>query len=527
MGEPLAIVTGDPEDGPASFSRFLLPFSYRKERLDPQPAEAPLFVRASPPANYRRQYLTFETAQVLYERALWLELQRDGEPLSRPLTLYRPLGSGEERAISVELAAPRLVLFEWLAEPPKGKSEEDPFATGFLLVDLSFPKPGATLDDLCFVNELFRYWMRPFKEHPERKPYIEAMQEAPRSLEDWLGREVAPAPEADRYFDRWAWLLDRPCEVDGKLVRVVNGDAQNQARDWVERGKGRSGWVVYSDARSFVWTCAVVPHGGGHLAQERSWTCLLNVDAPGGGELSRFERRWTRERTYGRWVESGSLYGFTIHSGAAIVPPWTEPPLWQHFRESYFDQTLLLLYARVGLFRFSRWLAEVSARARDRGAGLIDRDLEQGLSRIRKSLTLFANLYQFPLLSNQQQGIEMYEKAREVMDIRELAEELQTQVDGSHELLDMLADQEEAKAARRLSLVAAVGLPVALAAGFLGMNTISQDLSEGKTPQQLEWTVALASLLIAGALVVFAYFAVDLWRSARKRFKVRKERRAP
>lgn len=542
MSEPLAIETGDPEDGPASFSRFLLPFSYRKERLDSPPAEAARFVPAAPPPCDRRQYLTFETAQVLYERALWLELRAGERGASRELTIYRPLGSGQERAIPVRLAAPRLVLFEWPAAAPKGeREEEDPFATGFLVVELAFPKPPVTLDDLCFVNELFRYWTRPFAEHAERKPYLRALREAPRSLDWWLDPATPKPPGEDPYFDRWAWLLSLPCDIEGTRWRLVSPEARaqpssdgqararagdhDQARQWAAKGHGKSGWVVYSDARAYVWTCAVLARGGGHLAEERAWTALLNVDPPGGGELSAFERGWVRERTYGRWVESGSLYGFTLHSGAAIVPPWREPPLWQHFRDSYFDQTLLLLYTRVGLFRFSRWLSDASARARDRGAALIDRDLEQDLSRIRKSLTLFANLYQFPLLSNQQQGVEMYEKAREVMDIRELAEELHTQVDGCHELLDMLADQAEAKAAVRLSFVATVGVPFALATGFLGMNVISEDLSQGRQPESLEWTVAGASLLVAIAMVVVAYRATHLGRLARRFFRSRKERR--
>ncbi|MGH8613413.1 MAG: hypothetical protein ACREYF_15710 [Gammaproteobacteria bacterium] len=62
-----------------------------------------------------------------------------------------------------------------------------------------------------------------------------------------------------------------------------------------------------------------------------------------------FEREWAKERTYRRWEEWGSYYGFNYHSGAMLGPPETNPPFWRHFAEVYFDQVLLLLYLRVSL----------------------------------------------------------------------------------------------------------------------------------------------------------------------------------
>jgi hypothetical protein len=294
----------------------------------------------------------------------------------------------------------------------------------------------------------------------------------------------------------------------------------------VASGGGKSGWVVYSDSRTFVWTCAVVESGGdGHIARGL-WTRLLNVDTAEWGTPSAFEREWVEERTYQRWVAAGSLYGFTLHSGAAVVPPQDEPPLWRHYRESYFDQTLLLLYTRVSLFRISRWLSEVSAAARDGEAGVQDEGLRHDLSRIRKSLTLFANLYQFPLLSNQQQGIELYSLARRIMDIEQLSAELGQQVNGSHELLEMLADQEEALAARRLNVVAASGAVLAVATGFLGMNIVAEGLAEGTWSWQgvKEWTILGVTVLAASGIF---FLAARRWKAIERYFFGKPSKEAP
>ena len=44
----------------------------------------------------------------------------------------------------------------------------------------------------------------------------------------------------------------------------------------------------------------------------------------------------------------------------------------------------------------------------------------QAFQSLRRDFAMFTNLYEFPLLSNQQQGVEMYEKARENMDVGQL-----------------------------------------------------------------------------------------------------------
>ena len=68
---------------------------------------------------------------------------------------------------------------------------------------------------------------------------------------------------------------------------------------------------------------------------------------------------WAAERTYRRWAHYGTLYGYTYHSGTMLSGPSYEPPTCQHFKEFYFEQALLMLYIRVGLFRFSKELTSL------------------------------------------------------------------------------------------------------------------------------------------------------------------------
>lgn len=176
-----------------------------------------------------------------------------------------------------------------------------------------------------------------------------------------------------------------------------------------------------------------------------------------------------------------------------------EPEIWKHFGEMYFDQTLLLLYLRVGSFRFSRRLGRISAKAQDTNErSKAKEEWQREFQNLRWSFALFTNLYEFPLLSNQQQGIEMYEIARKHMDVEEFFREIQEEIRSSHDYLAIQTGQEQTEITTLLTVVATLGLTVGLAIGFLGMNIATLTPEEGLT---IKWrwfsiTTAICLLLI-------------------------------
>jgi len=128
----IPIITGDPGgEKAASFTRFVLPFGYQPTLFPAAPPDAVFCEKTDPAEAFSRQYLTFETSAVLYERARWLVLKRPRQaPVNRRFTLWRA-----ERPIAVELAPPRMVLFEWPKRPGvEAVSEGDALRTGFLLL---------------------------------------------------------------------------------------------------------------------------------------------------------------------------------------------------------------------------------------------------------------------------------------------------------------------------------------------------------------------------------------------------------
>lgn len=453
----------------ASYTRFLFPFAYRpvvdRHPIRDEPCYKPLPLNESD-WNRRRRYFTRETADVLFKRARWFAIpQADWEnPEDQhpwPRRFKAALHSGE---LDVELAPPELVLFEWKAGTPK-QSAPDLFQTGFLLIEAHFPahQPSTpVLEDLLVFNERFRYWRAPFPTHAERMRSIVDSQ-------GLLGNSESEAPSEllSLYLDRWLRLLELPLisPDNGTRLRLFPEAWATRARKWwlSELTAGRDEdadppaehCLVYADNRAFTWTCALVEAGVSALptpsvaagllaAEDRGyWVKLLNVDAPEGSpeatnRVTAFEREWAADRTYKRWEHFGTLYGFNYHAGAMLAAPIADPPTWLHFREQYLDMVLLLLYLRVTLFRFSRALSDISEEARDaRGGWRAERRWRKRFEELRWRFSVFTNLYKFPLVSNQQQAIEMYSLARRFLDVDELFEEVEEEIASSHEFLDV------------------------------------------------------------------------------------------
>lgn len=521
----LRLICGEPEKKPASFSRFVFPFAYKVQKLAQHAPDQHHRLRYEAEAaiedaawqeslQERKDYFTFETQQVLFKRAQWLRMNAEawkdsdwGKPVCCPC---RDKTGGS--SIEVCLAPPRLVLFEWPRQDSGQEKEESLLQTGFLLVELYFPnlRPNAQPDltDLLEINEIFRCYRRPYKAHWQKfKKLLENM--VVKLKDSGSARTVSDCKEnyEEAYLDRWTNLLEFPLqcsEGDKQLVWRDRGKKETDHR--AKRKPSKYDDLPYADHRAYVWSAAIMARGGGSLQRAfctsnwqahayGHWIKLLNVDPPDDSlapskthnAARDFERQWAEERTYHRWEQWGTWYGFSYHSGVMLGPPSQEyeegsnkksgAPLWRHFREMYFDMALLLLYTRVTLFRLSRELSVVTGKNDRPNEPEGQQTKSQDYSRLRETFILFTIRYQFPLLSNQQQGIEMYDLARKHFDITDLYAEVQQEIETAHEFVTITEQKKSADRAERLTRsangLAKIGIPLAgtaVVAGIFGMN---------------------------------------------------------
>ncbi len=535
FGKPIDGSRGETTEKGASFSRFVLPFSYKIEETKNNKAgtskqenksEPELFYKVNPLQNLsflkRKKYFSWETSLTLYKRALWLDMS-DG---------WQKTSWGKEeidvtirgRKLKVGMLPPRIILFEAGKEPTISKLAKTPkknrnvLQSGFLLVDLYFPSQPETpgLDDLLTLNEYFRFFALPYNKHA--KIFQKILGEVPVNYQyDQESDKVKKCQENLRkYFERWANLLKLPILSDNKFYSLFPEEWSTNAKKLSYEKPGNkesvnteNNWQIYADNRCFVWTAALIK-GGGNTLQKMfepdkkkliakdygHWIKLLNVDAPyhnsssarTHASVNEFERNWADERTYKRWEEDGTWYGSCYHSGAALGD---SNYIFPHYSSYYFDSVLLLFYIRISLFAFSKELAKVF---NDNDSN--SKQLRKELSKIRKQFSRFTVLYQFPLLSNQQQHIEMYELARKHFDIDDFFNEVQQEINSIHDFFESEESTELSSAANKL---AKFGIPIAaggLLAGLFSMGDLNLVSAVTKSGYVANWDIIFQIIFV-------------------------------
>jgi hypothetical protein len=551
MSEDVQLRIGDPREGPATSTQFVLPFAY-SPMLDSAGNDQWVFhvkpVTCIEDIRWRTDYFTRETAEVLYHGARWAELSGPDPIATFPI-------SDASRPVRVAVARPRLILFEWpvgdarkrqgAGGPIDPQDPEQILKTGFLILETYFPDQHSPvlLSDVLRLNDAFRFWQQPWAAHfdPERRTgFAGFLRYCPVNfLADQQLTVETVAEQSKAYLDRWASLLDVPVQgaYPADRWRLMPSSWLAAARRWCRDDRGtlrEDGWMAgYSDPRAFVWTAVITDRGGDDLraaaglrdapaSRLPAWIHLLNVDASDSAATP-FEQRWAAERTYRRWEDTGTFYGFSSHAAAMVAPMIERPPLAKIFRTLYFDQTLLLLYLRVTTFRFSRALTDISRRANIgdensgrwwRSGGAPVEEFEREFNDLRWAFARFTNLYEFPLLSSQQQGIEMYSLARRRMEVTALFREVQQEVQNSHDYLEMQLQRRRTEATTRLSVVATIGLVPALALAFFGMAEPVLKRLWGHAWRDIDLTRLRATLAVASVLGIcalgmwlLAYFA--------------------
>ena len=498
MTEELNLIIGKPVLGDsdkktkgniATFTRFTLPFAFQLQAA-PEITEPPkLFYTVNDKTDLsfikRRKYFTRETADSLYKRAQWLSICDNWQQ-----TPWGKTGVDvilRNQVFKIGMHPPQLVLFESPEFEPQ--KEARVLQTGFLYVDVYFCEGQANhpqLDDLLVFNEYFRYFGIPYDSHADifQKIFSNIPVDSNGNV------TIGELGKLECYFERWAALLEMPVQVNGQYYRLFPQTWSKSAREWMYNTATDSQaehWQIYADNRCYVWTAAFLEGGGQRLqscfgpdkttlnaADYGHWIKLLNVDTPPFDiknqkyttpanthiATTEFERQWAASRTYKRWQEAGTWYGFCYHGTAILAHPVDY--IFAPSSTYYFDTTLLLLYIRMILFRFGRALSGIMSDIEEQNESRVREEL-QGLRRLFSRFTV---LHRFPMLSNQQQHIEMYEISRKFHDIDQFFDETQKEVDNTHEFLETVEANRLATAANQLANwgipIAACGLVAAL-----------------------------------------------------------------
>ncbi|CAA6815700.1 MAG: Unknown protein [uncultured Sulfurovum sp.] len=209
--------------------------------------------------------------------------------------------------------------------------------------------------------------------------------------------------------------------------------------------------------------------------------------------------------TYKRWNKYGTFFGITRYSFVCLSQnsgfTRDDLPL-PHMKTMYFQMVSLLLAQRATLLRFSD---EITAISDVKGG---ENPSSENISVLYKNYLRFVNKLYFKEVTAQDQGIELYDKAIDILNIKRDVEDLREEIGTLNGYAFLEQEREEKKEMTKLSKLGTYLIPPTLVAGFFGMNVF------GKESLNVESTGWLASVIL---LTVVSPFIVNFFINEKKK----------
>ena len=215
-------------------------------------------------------------------------------------------------------------------------------------------------------------------------------------------------------------------------------------------------------------------------------------------------RNLISKSTYPRWSGYNTLFGITRYSFMILSDRdvFSKNILNTHLQTIYFQMATLLLAYRAMILQFSDKVTEI----------LKDKDLEK---RKQKAKELFDdyldfknNIY-FQEVTAQEQGIDLFNMAKEQMKLEKYIHELDNDIDELHNFIQINIEDKRNEQGLMLNKLAATFMPPTLLAGMYGMNFIDFDQHNG--------LYALGAVMLIITSGVVGFIAIS---SKSKKFRI-------
>jgi len=198
------------------------------------------------------------------------------------------------------------------------------------------------------------------------------------------------------------------------------------------------------------------------------------------------ESELLKKASYTRWKGYGTFYGITRYSFVCLTNQeyFGTQIISKHMQSIYFQMMTLILAQRASILRFSDEITAISDIDNER-------EIPQKISNLYKNYLRFKNKLYFKEVTPQEQGIELYDKAREIMRIDSDIQDLSVEIGLLNNYAFVLEEKEEKEQMNKLTKLGTIFLPGTFIAGIFGMNVFPDDLINN-----------LLSLLVVSGVIV-------------------------
>lgn len=284
------------------------------------------------------------------------------------------------------------------------------------------------------------------------------------ALEGMFGDPGDFREDFSSYNEKQHW---KPC----KLIETLLRDFKDACNWKIE--------PVFDD-RMFV-TCWV---GSNSLSQQITanpdayltsddWYKLMFLDVQDPTCQHAGMRRAALEKhTLPRWQAYGTLCGVTRYSLVMLTndSSFSKEFLLTHLRTMYYRMVELNLVQRASLLKFSDEVTVISNLKFSRASHIVDE-----VSNLYHEYIRFTNKIYFREVTAQEQGIEIYQKIQEVIELRDLMRDLDGEIEELQGYVSLVEEKERNRNLSILTIAASVFVIPTFIVGYLGMNVIDKN----------------------------------------------------
>lgn len=177
-------------------------------------------------------------------------------------------------------------------------------------------------------------------------------------------------------------------------------------------------------------------------------------------------RKLVEKSTYTRWKDCGTLYGISRYSFVVIVneSDFGLNVLFKHFENMYYEMALLALIERASILRLSDEASKIAA--------LDEEEALQNIKKLQRYYVEFINDLYFREVTAQEQGIEMFNKLVEMMEIERDVKRLGDEIEGIQKYTSMISNERISTLLRIITYLGLIFTACTFAIKVFGNNVI-------------------------------------------------------
>lgn len=214
------------------------------------------------------------------------------------------------------------------------------------------------------------------------------------------------------------------------------------------------------------------------------------------------QKELIKKATYERWQKRRSLYGITRYSMMYLTEVECPTYLLNYFETIYARMAELILVQKASVLRFSAEVTNLSNL--DEKSGFSEK-----VSSLYKEYIRFVNQIHFREVSAQDQGIELYQKLYETMNLGKHVDKLDEEIGELYNYVVLHEDHKSSNTMSLLTWIATIAVPMTVMAGIFGMNNdLLSGSCEGEPPLIYSFGWQFGLLLGISALIIICILII-------------------